>query len=90
MPRRSTLLTLAAFIAFAALLLYSTLNSQRAECAVTVAFRGHENAATASGATPDEAERQARTAACGPIARGMDATIACTNTPPVKRECRQL
>jgi hypothetical protein len=77
-------------MALAALLLYSTLKSQRAECAVTVSFRGRENAASASGATPDEAERQARTAACGPIAPGMDATIACTNTPPVKRECRQL
>lgn len=90
MFRRSTLLTLAAFAAFAALLLYSTLSAQRAECTVSVAFRGQQNAATASGATAEEAERQARTAACGPIAPGMDATIACTNTPPVKRECRQL
>ncbi len=90
MPRRSTVWTLVAFAAFALLLLYSTLKSQRAECAVMVAFRGQQNAATASGATPEEAERQARTAACGPIAPGMDATIACTNTPPVQRECRQL
>ena len=53
-------------------------------------FQGRSNQATASGATPDEAERQARTTACGPIAHGMDETIACTNRPPVRRECRTL
>jgi hypothetical protein len=88
--RRSTLLTLLAVAAFAAFLFYSTLSSQRAECTVTAEFQGRSNQATASGATPDEAERQARTTACGPIAHGMDETIACTNRPPARRECRTL
>jgi hypothetical protein len=90
MPRRSTILTLVAFAAFLVLLLYTTLRSQRAECSVTVEFRGKRNSATASGATAGDAEREARTAACGPIASGMNETIACTNTPPVTRECRSL
>ncbi|HEY8106332.1 MAG TPA: hypothetical protein VIE46_09505 [Gemmatimonadales bacterium] len=88
--RRSTLLTLLAAAAFAAFLFYSTLNSQRVECTVTTEFQGRRNEATASGATPDEAERQARTTACGPIAHGMDETIACTNRPPAHRACRTL
>jgi len=88
--RRSTLLTLIVVVAFAAFLLYSTLTSQQAECRVTVEFNGRSNQATASGANAREAELQARTTACGPIARGMDETIACTNRPPARRECRTL
>jgi hypothetical protein len=88
--RRSTLLTLLAAAAFAAFLFYTTLRSQRAECTVTVEFASRSNQATASGATPEEAERQARTTACGPVAHGMDETIACANRPPVRRECRTL
>ena len=88
--RRSTLVTLLAVAAFAAMLLYNTLTSQRAECRVVVAYDGQRNAATASGATAEDAEREARTAACGPMARGMNASIACSNTPPVEKACRTL
>ncbi len=45
--RRSTLLTLLAVAVFAAFLLYSTLTSQRAQCAVTVEYEGRRNDATA-------------------------------------------
>jgi hypothetical protein len=88
--RRSTVVTLLAVAAFAALLLYNTLTSQRAECRVVVEYAGQRNGATASGATPADAEREARTAACGPIARGMNESIACSNTPPAEKECRTL
>ncbi|HEU5169660.1 MAG TPA: hypothetical protein VFU46_03930 [Gemmatimonadales bacterium] len=88
--RRSTVVMLLALAAFAALLLYNTLTSQRVECRVVVEYEGRRNSATTSGATEADAEREARTAACGPIAAGMDATIACTNTPPVEKECRSL
>jgi len=88
--RRSTVLTLIAVVVFTAFLLYSTLASQRAQCAVTVEYEGRRNEATASAATEREAEQQARTTACGPIAAGMNATIACTNRTPVKNVCRTL
>ncbi|MGH7516225.1 MAG: hypothetical protein ACREOC_01965 [Gemmatimonadales bacterium] len=88
--RRSTVVTLLALAAFAAILLYNTLRSQRAECRVLVAYDGRRNGAVASGATAEDAEREARTAACGPMARGMNASIACSNTPPVEKECRTL
>lgn len=88
--RRSTLVTLLALAAFAAILLYNTLASQRAECRVLVEFEGRRNGAVASGATAEAAEREARTAACGPIAQGMNASIACSNTPPIEKECRTL
>jgi hypothetical protein len=88
--RPSSIVTLIAVVLFAAFLLYSTLASQRVQCAVTVEYEGRRNAATASAATEREAEQQARTTACGPIAAGMNATIACTNRTPVKRDCRTL
>ncbi len=88
--RRSTVVTLLALAAFAALLLYNTLSSQRVECRVLVEFDGQRNGAVASGATAEDAEREARTAACGPMAKGMNASIACSNAPPVEKECRPL
>ena len=86
--KRSTLLTLAAALAFAALLLYSTLSAQKAECEVCVVFNGRENCATARGSSEIEAERSAQTTACGTIAAGMAETINCGNVPPKKRVCR--
>ena len=88
--RRSTVVTLIAFAVFAAILLYNTLSSQRVECSVVVEFQGRSNSAVASGATEEAAEREARTAACGPIASGMNESIACGNTPPVQKQCRTL
>ena len=74
-------------VAFVGYLLWSTLTAQAAECHVCVAFQGHQNCATASAATPDEAARQSQTTACGTLAQGMNDKIACDNTPPIKREC---
>ena len=55
MTRRGKLLTFMTLLAFAGLLLYSTLSSQRVECTVTVAFDNAQNTATASGATEADA-----------------------------------
>jgi hypothetical protein len=88
--KRSTIVTLLAAVAFGALLLYSTLSSQRVECTVTIDFNGRSNTATASGANEAEATRQAQTTACGPVASGMTESIACGNIVPVKKVCRTL
>ena len=86
--KRSTLLTLAGILAFAALLHYSTLSAQKAECEVCVTFNGRDNCATARGSTEMEAERSAQSTACGTIASGMAESINCGNVPPKKRVCR--
>jgi hypothetical protein len=90
MTRSGKLWTLVAVLAFAGLLLYSTLSSQRVECTVTVAFRNVQNTATASGASEADASREAQTTACGPLARGMNESIACGRIPPITRECRDI
>ena len=84
--RRFVALAVAA--ALLALLAWSTLSSQRAECEVCVTFRGQRNCAAASAASPAEAARSAQATACGPMARDMDASIACERTAPEPPRCR--
>jgi hypothetical protein len=90
MTKRGKLLTLLVVLAFAGFLLWSTLGSQQAECTVAVAFGNGRNSATASAASEADATREAQTAACGPLAHGMDESIACSRIPPVSRRCRNL
>ena len=82
------LIWIAIVVAFTAFLAWSTLSSQNAECNVCVEFNGKSNCATASHASEDEAARSAQTTACGPIAAGMNQTIACEATVPVSSHCR--
>ncbi len=77
-------------LTFAAFLLWTTLSSQRVECTVTVTFNDTRNSATASAASESDATREAQTAACGPIANGMNESIACGRIPPISRQCRNL
>jgi hypothetical protein len=90
MTARGRTITLVVLLAFAAFLLWSTLASQRVECSVTVAFAGSRNSATASATSEPDAIREAQTAACGPLARGMNESIACGRIPPISRQCRSL
>lgn len=90
LTRRGRLLTLLVVLAFAGFLLWSTLGSQQVECTVTVDFGNARNTATASAASEADATREAQTAACGPIANGMDESIACGRIPPASRQCRTL
>ena len=90
MTNRGRLVTLLVLLAFGAILLWSTLSSQHAECTVTVAYGGAQNSATASAASEADAEREAQTAACGPLATGMNDMIACGRATPISRQCRVL
>jgi hypothetical protein len=90
MTRRGKLVALVLVLAFAAFLLWSTLASQHAECTVVVAFRGARGSGTASAAAEADAATEAQTAACGPLAQGMNDRIACSRTPPLTRRCRSL
>ncbi|HEU4570583.1 MAG TPA: hypothetical protein VFS07_08425 [Gemmatimonadales bacterium] len=86
--KRSTLLTIAAVLAFAAFLLWSTLGGQKAECEVCVSFNGRSNCATASAPSEAEAARSAQNTACGVLAAGMAETINCGNAVPTRQQCR--
>ena len=86
--KRGTLITLIAIGIFGALLLFNTLRAQKVTCEVCVEFNGKRNCASASHETEDEARRTAQTTACGPLASGMDQSIACDRTPAVSAQCR--
>lgn len=90
MNSRTRAITLIAVLGFVAFLLWSTLTSQRVECAVTIDFRGRPGNATASAATEASALREAQTAACGPLTGSMDERLACAGQPPLTRHCRSL
>ncbi|HXF95401.1 MAG TPA: hypothetical protein VNI61_04800 [Gemmatimonadales bacterium] len=86
--KRSTLYTIAVLAALAALFFFLTAGQAREECTVCMEFRGRTNCATASAPAREQAVETARSTACGPIASGMDETIACGNTPPATVQCR--
>ena len=86
--KRGTILTIVVLGALAAYLAWSTLQAQQVECEVCVTYEGRSNCATASAASEDEAAQSAQRTACGPVAAGMNATIACGNRPATSRQCR--
>jgi hypothetical protein len=82
-----TLLFLAVAAAFVAFLIYTTIAPQQIECEVCVAFNGGDRCAKASGPSRQAAAETAQTAACGPLAAGMDQTIACGRVEPRAVTC---
>ena len=85
--KRGTLIGLLVAVAFGGFLLYSTLSAQRVECEACIEFGGKRNCAKASATDAVEATKTAVSTACGPLTQGMAESIACSNTPPVTRQC---
>jgi hypothetical protein len=86
--KRSRVITLAVIVAIVALFFYMSTAHANQECNVCVSFKGRSNCATAAGSTAAEATRTAQETACGPVASGMNETIACGNQEPVSVQCR--
>lgn len=86
--KRSTVLTLLAIIAIVGLFFYMTTAHAANRCEVCVAFHGRTNCATAAGETEKDAREGAQTTACGPLAAGMDESIACGRVQPASVQCR--
>ncbi len=74
-------------VAFVAFLAYSSVRRQALTCDVCMTFGGGDRCSKASGPTREAAVETGTTAACGPLAHGMDATIACGRTPPRSVTC---
>ena len=86
--KRSTLYTLAAVFAIAALFFFMTTARAKVQYRVCMEYRGRTNCAAAVGPTEQAAREGAQTTACGPIASGMDEQIGCSRTPPTSVECK--
>lgn len=89
MSRRSSrLVVVLALLGFVAFLAWTTVSAQKIECHICVEYGNGRNCATASGPDENAAAQSAQTTACGPLASGMNASIACGNAVPVTRQCR--
>ena len=86
--KRSRLITIAVIAAVVALFFYMSTARATQECTVCVEFNGRSNCATAAGRTAAEATETAHSTACGPVASGMNETIACGNRAPDSVLCR--
>ena len=86
--KRSTLITLAVVIAIIVLFFYMSVARATEQCQVCMEFQGRSNCATAAGHTAAEATETAHSTACGPLARGMNETIACGNRAPLSVQCK--
>lgn len=85
--KRSTVVTLVVIVALAGLAIYSTTARAGHRCQVCVTYRGRSNCATAAGASQQDAQEGAQTTACGPLASGMDESIACGRVQPDSVQC---
>ena len=85
--KRSRVITLAIVVAVITLFFYMSTARANQECTVCVDFQGQSNCATAAGTTVAEATQTAQNTACGPVAHGMNETIACGNRAPVSVQC---
>jgi len=85
--KRSRLITVVVIALVIALFFYMSTARANEECRVCVEFQGRSNCATAAGRTAAEATQTAHSTACGPVARGMNETIACGNREPVSVQC---
>ncbi len=86
--KRSTLITLAVVAAIVALFFYMSTARANQECTVCMEFQGRSNCATAAGGTAAEATETAHNTACGPLASGMNESIACGNRAPLSVQCK--
>src|SRR5207244_6371829 len=86
--KRSTLYTLAAVFAVAALFFFMTTARAKVRCRVCMEYRGRTNCAAAVGPTEQAAREGAQSTACGPIASGMNQQMGCGRTEPVSVHCQ--
>lgn len=86
--KRSTVVTLVVIAAIAGLAVYSTTSRASNRCQVCVTYHGRSNCASAAGQSEQDAREGAQTTACGPLASGMDESIACGRVQPDSVQCR--
>lgn len=82
MSRNAKIIIGAAFLLFAAILVYSSLGLGQVKVELCVEFKGRTGCGTAAAPTEEEAIRTASDNACALIASGMTDSIACSRTPP--------
>lgn len=73
-----------------AVVVYSSFQVSEVECELCMAFAGRETCRTVSAATREQALRGAIENACALLTSGMTNTLHCTQSEPLRSECRSL
>lgn len=87
MQRSITILVVIGVALVLGYLVWSSTHLVQAECEVCVEFRGQRECRRGTGPTQEEARDAGQKAACGLMAPGMDASIACSRTIPKTVQC---
>jgi hypothetical protein len=75
--------------AFAAALVWSTLQQSGVECEACVDYRGGSACSRVAASNADEAARQAQASACATLAHGVTEGLECDRTPPRSLHCSE-
>jgi hypothetical protein len=81
--RKPTVILAIAFGAVVlAVLIFTTIGTNKFRCEVCITFNGRTACRTAGASTESQAVRTATENACAQIASGVTDSMACENTPP--------
>jgi hypothetical protein len=78
----TVILAIAFGAAVLAVLIFTTIGTNKFRCEVCITFNGRTACRTAGASTERQAVRTATENACAQIASGVTDSMACENTPP--------
>ena len=82
MNRTVVVLAIGFAAAVLAVLIFTTMGTNKFRCEVCIAFNGRTACRTAGASTEAQAVRTATENACAQIASGVTDSMACESTPP--------
>jgi hypothetical protein len=80
--RTVIILAIAFAVAVLAVLIFTTMGTNKFRCEVCITFNGRTACRTAGASTEAQAVRTATENACAQIASGVTDSMACESTPP--------
>ena len=82
MKKNVVILAIAFAAAVLAVLIFTTMGTNKFRCEVCITFNGRTACRTAGASTEAQAVRAATENACAQIASGVTYSMACESTPP--------
>ena len=82
MKKPTVILAIAFGAVVLAVLIFTTIGTNKFRCEVCITFNGRTACRTAGASTEPQAVRTATENACAQIASGVTDSMACENTPP--------
>jgi hypothetical protein len=90
MKKRARPLVILAFVAFAAFVVWRSLQVAGYQCTLCMSFGGRDACRTVEAATMMEARSGAINNACALLASGVTDSMACERGQPIREDCRAI